>query len=456
MLSDVPEAAVRTKAMVCALIVLGIAAFTLAAPAHALGKRPGLPKPPVPVKPRHPAESDPSARKTRITVTVLEPNGKPLNRAVVLVADGVPNIKPGHNGYFAINKACRVRRLMTDARGRATSPPLYPGTYHVMALPAGGGLRDAKGTIGSTSRIVVAVKDQTVNVTLNLRRGGWVTGEVLDDEKKPLAGAPLILRGGGFTLRGCSGPRGRFTFDGLHPGAYTLGPDRTDGLPISGAPVAIRIEEGKSTATKLHVEQSATLLVYVLRRGAGTKDAEVTLLLVRSNPGKAEAGEQTQGQRRVSVPKGKTNASFKDVSPGEYALLAQTSPGCRAEPARSVVVARGGRFATVRLAVVPGAAAPVAGSGTGSLNVKLTAPGKAPVKNVEFTVADSKTGKDVVRQRTDETGVSSFQLPAGEYRVRVSEASGWAVSPRSAVVSIHAGDSREAAFSATPLISEDF
>lgn len=451
MLFDIPDSLIRTRRMKVGLAALGLVALMMAMPAHAKGPYPWARKPKA-EQPRTPAEKDPYALKTRIMVTVLEPNGEPLKQAVVLVADGAPNTKPGHNRYFAIAKARWVRRLTTDQRGQATSPPLYPGAYHLMALPVGGGLTDAKGTIGSEVRVVAAVKDQTVKSTLELRRGGKLNGVVSDDEKKPLAGAPLILGGAGFTRRGSSGAGGRFTFAGLYPGEYTLRPDQAGGLPISGKPLAIQIQMGKTTEAKLVVEQSATVLVYVLRRGAGTESAEVALRLVRSDPAMA-AGDEGQ---RASVPKGKINCSFKNVSPGKYMLLAEASPGCKVEPAKSVVVARGGRFSTVRLAVVTGTSVSRENVKKGSLRIRLTAPGKAPVKDVEFTVADNKSGKELVRLKTDGVGLCDFQLPAGEYRIRVTQASGWAVTPSSVTVRLRAGGRLEKAFSAALETTEDF
>jgi hypothetical protein len=319
-----------------------------------------------------------------------------------------------------------------------------------MAFPIGGGLSDAQGRISSAAATAVAVLDKTVAVVLKLRLGGKCAAVVTDQENKPLPGVPLLLSGGGFTRRVVSAAEGKGVFDGLYPGTYAIQPDSTEGPAATGKTQHVTVDEGKSVAVAMKVTQSAALLTYLIHRPKtdGQVAPETTLRLRPTNatvPG---------GDKTLIVPGGQRAANFRELTPGDYVLTAETKPGWRVEPARSEINVRGGRFARVNLALIEETDATAVDGREGILRIRTLGENKAPVRGIGFSVTSPDGAKKIAETVTAENGLADVKLPVGTYQLRVTQTAGLEVKPESLAVEIKPGETLERDFSALPQADE--
>ena len=142
---------------------------------------------------------------------VLDPSGEPVASLSV---------------YAVLPETGLLAQGETNEKGRFLLGPLVPGRYQV-ATPAG------TGAFAPAESVHAEAGEQ--EITLRLRSGGTVAGAILARQgQKPVAASVALARLDreeelGFVRTAEASAAGRFLFEGLEPGAYSLAAQTQDG-----------------------------------------------------------------------------------------------------------------------------------------------------------------------------------------------------------------------------------
>jgi hypothetical protein len=171
--------------------------------------------------------STPEEERAPITGRVLDPDGRPVDHAMVACDDRAHGLNAG-----------------TDDDGRFTLPAEAEGCLAVASH------------VSFLSSTRVALAAGRLNV-LSLERGGAIEGEVVDERGAPLAEAQVAVEsylGAGLEaaptgqVKSVDDARGAFRWEGLAPGTYVL----TAGAP-GRPPARSRAVEVEKSRTTSHV-----------------------------------------------------------------------------------------------------------------------------------------------------------------------------------------------------------
>ena len=332
-------------------------------------------------------------RGSRLEVLVLDARtrkGVPDARVAVLSETGAPAF-----GGLGIGDG----DLRTDVDGKAVAEGLAPGKVTVTV--------DHDDYTPSSQSAVLAEEGGRVEVALS--HGGALSGIVLSETRQPLSGAEVSVEGGsarGNPFGAGSGTAtdgsGRFRFDHLAPGRYTL---------------------------RASVSGQASEPVEAVLVGTETKD-DVTLVLAGGATLRGGvAGLRDELRAGVSV-----NAS----GPKDYWASARTGPDGRFEltgaPVGTISLrATAGDFlsgstrsATATVTIVEGqreADVELVFEGNGTLSGRVTRGGQ-PVPDARVTAREKRGGLGA-SGRTDESGAYRIEgIVTGDYTVSAQAAFG--------------------------------
>ena len=332
-------------------------------------------------------------RGSRLEVLVLDARtrrGVPDARVAVLSETGAPAF-----GGLGIGDG----DLRTDVDGKAVAEGLAPGKVTVTV--------DHDDYTPSSQSAVLAEEGGRVEVALS--HGGALSGIVLSETRQPLSGAEVSVEGGsarGNPFGAGSGTAtdgsGRFRFDHLAPGRYTL---------------------------RASVSGQASEPVEAVLVGTETKD-DVTLVLAGGATLRGGvAGLRDELRAGVSV-----NAS----GPKDYWASARTGPDGRFEltgaPVGAISLrATAGDFlsgstrsATATVTIVEGqreADVELVFEGNGTLSGRVTRGGQ-PVPDARVTAREKRGGLGA-SGRTDESGAYRIEgIVTGDYTVSAQAAFG--------------------------------
>ncbi len=217
---------------------------------------------------------------------VREPSGAAAARArVTLSVDGPVQV----GTLFGDNYA----EVETDAEGRYELVWLAEGTYSVAVGGAPlGGLLGGSARGGRQVREGVRVREgeRMEGIDFDLREAGSLRGIVKGADGGPVAEAALFLRdASGRPLERLSmvatDAAGRFAYDGLEAGEYTVSARKGDRASDERARVLVR--EGESSEVELALGAATVLLVTVSNEDGSEVEASLTVL--------DEAGRQVNG-----------------------------------------------------------------------------------------------------------------------------------------------------------------
>jgi hypothetical protein len=171
------------------------------------------PAPPLPTPvPETPvAAADPPPESGELNFHVLDPEGREVEEATV--------------GFTS--RADQRHRTDRILRAPQTRWSLAPGTYRGLVTAPGFGEKPFAAEVSPGA---------TTTVRLSLDRGLALAGVLVDDLRKPIAGARVFARSGSNPIRVRTDDEGRFAIGGLQALAYDLRsePDGCDEAVLSG------------------------------------------------------------------------------------------------------------------------------------------------------------------------------------------------------------------------------
>jgi hypothetical protein len=172
---------------------------------------------------------------------VLDPNGRPCAARVVA----------------SLDEPTGPVTAKADAQGAFSLGPLAPGSYELVASAG----YKADNLLANSLPLAVTAGDS--NVTLQLRSGCSVAGQVVDAAKRTAVQADVTIRqvGGDLALMSSTSKSGQFQFGALEPGVYDL----IAITPGGGCAVrpGLRLDAGqRSDALELAVEPGGRLRVH--------------------------------------------------------------------------------------------------------------------------------------------------------------------------------------------------
>ena len=142
---------------------------------------------------------------------VVDERGAPAPDAAVEYAVFVPRA----NG-FEHRRSSDSRRVTTDAEGRFRLGPLETGTYQLVASTR------ERSTVAPASVRVTSL-EAIRGVRLAVLPGHTISGQVLDDESRPVPGVVVSARHrNGVRLEAATAPDGEFSIAGLHSGRWAF------------------------------------------------------------------------------------------------------------------------------------------------------------------------------------------------------------------------------------------
>jgi hypothetical protein len=258
---------------------------------------------------------------------VLDLDGAPAARArITLSIDGpVANATLLGEHYSEIT---------TDSEGRYSLDWLSAGVYTVAAggAPFGGMFGAGTATSGRQVRDGIAVRDGEVvdGVDFKLRKPGRISGVVRTADGAPAKEASIFLRDErGRPLERFSmivtDSAGKFVYEGLEPGAYTV-TARTSG-EVSADSDPVRVRDGEVGDVSLSLSPGTMLLVSLSDKDGELVDCSVEVL--------DEQGRQVNGMMSLAAVmdafrKGLFSSKEQRVGPlppGRYRVLVKTRTG---------------------------------------------------------------------------------------------------------------------------------
>ncbi len=364
-----------------------------------------------------------SLRADQASTSVLDSSsGRPIAEAAVLLSreDGT------------------VVEAETDSEGQATFPELGPGAYWIRAEKPG--YVDLLDPHGRGRLMVVSAANKNA-VKIGLTQACAISGQVLDDQGKPVQGAnvvAIVRRGIEGSLRyaqsgnpGHTDDNGKYRLHGLPPGRYSVAvvPFReTSGF----APVFFPGSNSPGEAEFFELKPGETTTSVNLRIAsveARSISGKVSGMPADAGAGRAAVALLTRDGLRVAVSGATADADgafvLTDVPPGEYHLIAwtpyagwDTGGQTAGASARSAIVSVSVAGADLQAVPVLQPLAKV----SGRLVWDGSARGNYPCRGGKQVTFHSEDGWDnvwrpVVVVEGDRVNVEA--LPAGRYRVEM-------------------------------------
>jgi protocatechuate 3,4-dioxygenase beta subunit len=319
------------------------------------------------------------------------PDGTPVSDAQVMVTRGM--------------MGQGMRQTRTDSTGSYRIERLSPGSWNVMLL-------DPANPMMPTMASVVVKDGETTRHDFSKKQGGRQVGGGVSKDGKPLANAPVILMGGGSGMRmAATDENGRFAFEGLEPGDYTV---LVQGSFMGSGATSRKVTVGTDgKIDDVNLELSSAKVegdVVDADTGKGVPGAQIVLTAGAGSSGSAE--DLIGSMRGQALTDDRGHFVVNDVASGSFTLKASAAGW---SPATLERVASGAR--DVRVEVRRGV----------EFVVTVTGPDDAPVVNASVQTVDAAGNESMVFDmtmssitRTD--GTAHLRLAPGRYAIKVTAA----------------------------------
>jgi protocatechuate 3,4-dioxygenase beta subunit len=356
------------------------------------------------------------ARGATLKGTVVDPSGKTVARARV-------ELRQPNSYSYGFGYGNRTDTDLTDAQGQFVIQNAANGALRLVAT------RDGFAE-SQPLEITIAAGQTLENLSLALRRGGKLSGELLASGKESVAGRRITL-GGSFEDGGWkelhTDATGHFTAEGLTPGRYEVTADPTEQEMQSVSPsddqqwmvrnslqksASVTIVENETTHVVLGAPPRAPVqLSGVVRRGSAPFEG-ASVLAYRSN-------SEGRNQQKYAATDEKGVYRMTLDEPGDYSVQVSRSQG-GSSISRSVSIPEVASYTLdFDLAV-------------GRISGRVLDPEGDPVSNAQVQLqldpnqAERRTDGVNGWMNTGDDGTFAFDnLPAGTFTVSATDQQSW-------------------------------
>ena len=296
-----------------------------------------------------------------------------------------------------------MRQTRTDADGNFRIDRLSPGSWNLMLL-------DPSNPMMPTMASVLVKDGETTRHDFTKKEGGRQVGGGVLKDGKPLANAPVMLMGGGAGMRMAStDENGRFTFEGLEPGDYTV---LVQGSFLGSGAMSRKVtvgSDGKVPDVNLELS-SAKIEGDVVDADTGKGVAGAQIMLTAPGGGAGTPEELLGSMRGQALTDDRGHFVVNDVAAGTFTLKASAA-GWSAATIEGV--ASGTR--TVRVEVRQGV----------EFVVTVTGPDDTPIADATVQTVDAAGNASIVfdigmSSITRSDGKAHLRLAPGRYTLTVT------------------------------------
>jgi Carboxypeptidase regulatory-like domain len=233
----------------------------------------------------------------------------------------------------------------TDAAGAFAFDGLKAGVYRITAGSAGGPTGSGTAVVKD---LVLEEERAARGLELRLQAPARIEGTITGPDGKPCAGAVVFLSedAGSRLAEGYPPPRsdagGRFSIDGLPPGALRIGA-RTDGLVTAGTP-RIELRAGETSRIALELRDGTRLRVLVQEEDGCPVGASLRVADERGQT--VGSAQPLPNGDRGTVETPESGLWIGPIPPGRYTITATNHDGASAS--REIFVAGDEQVVTLR------------------------------------------------------------------------------------------------------------
>lgn len=296
-----------------------------------------------------------------------------------------------------------MRQTRTDGDGNYRIDRLAPGSWNVMLL-------DPSNPMMPTMASVVVKDGETTQHDFTKKQGGKQVGGGVVKDGKPLANAPVILMGGGAGIRMAStDENGKFTFEGLDPGEYTV---LVQGSFMGSGATSRKVtvgSDGKVPDVNLELS-SAKIEGDVVDADSGKGVGGAQIVLTAGGAGSGSAEDLIGSMRGQALTDDNGHFVINDVSAGTFSLKASAAGW---SPATLAGIASGAR--AVRVELKRGV----------EFVVTVTGPDDAPVVNATVQTVDAAGNESMAFDMTGSgitrvDGTAHLRLAPGRCTIKIT------------------------------------
>jgi hypothetical protein len=246
--------------------------------------------------------------------TVRLEDGRTLRGRVVAAKDDAPIA----GATVTVSQPQGFGRMMNGEPPAGSAITSLDGRFEIAGLEARTYSVDAgqPDYSPSSGRVEIAADHDPDDFVIHLSRGGAITGLVRDGARQPIPGVPVLLvspgRGDG-PQTASTGPDGRYTFDKIAPGDYTVirAPQGGGPLMLFGGMKSVSVREGETTTYDIDEASKVNVSGRVVKGGQPVPNA-MLLFTTPDAGGEATDVRQTRadgdGHYQIGLDKGGTYA----------------------------------------------------------------------------------------------------------------------------------------------------